>query len=118
MPLTGTKGYGKKVVETASEVTQAASSPASAAVMGGKAAARWALDKYRSYTKAKRDKKAADKKAADEKRADELYGKGTTIKPTPKPGAKPTVKKPVTLKSTVEIMKERKRREAQELKDN
>jgi outer membrane biosynthesis protein TonB len=112
---------GKKVVNVASGAT-----PSGAAVQGGKSAARWALDKYRAYTKAKRDKKAAAEKAKNEARADELYGKGTAIKPEPakpaKPVAKPTAKpevKPVQtqdMKSTLERIRENKRKRAQQLK--
>ncbi len=81
---------GKKVVDVASGAT-----PSGAVVRGGKAAAKWALDKYRAYTKAKSDKTKAEAKAKAEKRADELYGKGTSIKPkAAKPEPKPAKPKP------------------------
>jgi heme-binding NEAT domain protein len=111
---------GEKVADVASGAT-----PSGAVVRGGKAAARWALDKYRAYTAAKKarddvdaKKKAAAEKAKNEARADELYGKGTTVKPTPTPTPtpKPEVKKPVSLRSTVDRIEENKRRKAQELK--
>jgi membrane protein involved in colicin uptake len=102
MPLTGTKGYAKKeVTKVGEKVADVASgaTPSGAVVRGGKAAAKWALDKYRAYSAAKKTrdavdakKKAAAEKAKNEARADELYGKGTTVKPTPAPAspAKPT----------------------------
>jgi hypothetical protein len=87
---------GEKVIGVAAGAT-----PSGAAVQGGKSAARWALDKYRAYAKAKKDKAAAAAKTASEKRADELYGKGTSIKPKPKPTpaqptAQPGIKKTMT----------------------
>jgi membrane protein involved in colicin uptake len=100
MPLTGDKGYSNKVTDVGKKAVDVASgaTPSGAVVRGGKAAARWALDKYRAYSKARdkkaaaeKAKKAAAEKAANEKRADELYGKGTDIKP---PEPKPEVKKP------------------------
>jgi hypothetical protein len=132
MPLTGTKGYDKKqVTDTGKKVVDVASgaTPATAVVRGGRAAAKWALDKYRAYTKSRQAKTAADakKKAAAEKakneaRADELYGKGTAIKPEPAKPAKPAPKpktQPVAaqdMKSTLEKIRENKRRRAQQLK--
>jgi hypothetical protein len=112
MPLTGNKGYaknevtdaGKKAVDVASGATAEG-----AVVRGGKAAAKWALDKYRAYSKAKSKKdaeeakkKAAAEKAKNEARADELYGKGTTVKPTPKPKVKKVVEKKKTFKQAGE----------------
>lgn len=76
----------KKVVKTASQVP---TSPAGVAVSGGRAAAKWALDKYRAYSKSKRDKAAAERKRKAEAGADRLYGKGTTIKPPAKPATPP-----------------------------
>jgi len=107
---------GKKVIDVASGAT-----PSGAVVRGGKAAAKWALDKYRAYTKSKSEKEAAKRKADAEKRADELYGKGTAIKPeaakpAPKPEPKPATKKPDTLMNTLERMRENKRKKAQQLK--
>jgi hypothetical protein len=122
MPLTGTKGYDKKqVTDTGKKVVDVASgaTPATAVVRGGRAAAKWALDKYRAYTKSKAERDAAKRKADAEKRADELYGKGTAIKPkAAKPAPKPDVKpvKTQDMKSTLERIRENKRKRAQQLK--
>jgi membrane protein involved in colicin uptake len=128
MPLTGNKGYaknevtdvGKKVVDVASGAT-----PSGAVVRGGRAAAKWALDKYRAYSKAKakRDadeakKKAAAEKAKNEARADELYGKGTTVKPEPKPTPTPKPEpKKTGVVASVKTTAENLRKKAEILKE-
>ena len=125
MPLTGKKGYAKETTDVGKKVVDVASgaTPSGAVVRGGKAAARWALDKYRAYSKAKskRDaeeakKKADAEKAKNEARADELYGKGKEIKKPAekKPEAKtmPT-KKPS--KSQLDRIKENQRRKRESL---
>jgi hypothetical protein len=74
----------KKVVKTASEIPTSASS---LAVKGGVAAARWALDKYRAYSKAKSEAEAKKRKDAAEKAADtyEVQPEGTKTMPKKKP---------------------------------
>jgi hypothetical protein len=89
MPLT--KEQAKTVTATGQKVVKAAgyASPANLAVKGGRAAASWALQKYRAYAKAKSDRAAKEAKAKAEKAAD-TYQPPTQDKP--KKPAKPKPK--------------------------
>jgi hypothetical protein len=102
MPLTREQAgkAGKKAVEVAGYST-----PANLAVKGGKAAARWALDKYRAYSKAKAAKEAEERKKKAEKGAD-------TYQP---PAATQEKKAPKKKKSQLDRIRENQRRKRESL---
>jgi len=105
MPLTEKKArkVGQKVVKAAGY-----SSPADLAVKGGKAAANWALKKYRAYSKAKAEKEAKERKAKAKKDAD-------TYQPPTQEKKKPNKADQPGMRATESAIEKRRRRQREEL---